>query len=109
MPEPRPLGEMSLRAIVRAICCADPVKVRGGGCVESVVTRLTQRLVERFFAMGIQPVSVPVRIIHRRTLARAGIIGLFHSLCHRPFSLQQTVFRHKLLAFVGSADCRTYA
>ena len=50
-PEPKPLGETSLRDIVRAIWAADPVKVRGGGWVESVLTCLTQRLLERFFAM----------------------------------------------------------
>src|SRR5262245_57375198 len=43
MAEPRPLGETSFRAIVRAICDADPAKVRGGACVESVLTVLTQR------------------------------------------------------------------
>ena len=48
--DPRPFGETSFRAIVRAICDAGPVNVRGGGCVESVVTRLTQRFVDRFFA-----------------------------------------------------------
>src|SRR5439155_9898805 len=51
IPEPRPFGETSLRAIVLAIWAADPLKVRGGGWVESVVTRLTQRFVERFFAI----------------------------------------------------------
>src|SRR5437868_14859296 len=51
IPELRPFGETSLRAIVRAMCSADPVKVRDGGWVESVVTRLTQRFVDRFLAM----------------------------------------------------------
>jgi hypothetical protein len=49
MAEPRPFGETFFRAIVRAICAADPLNVLGGGCVESVVTRLTHRLVARFF------------------------------------------------------------
>ena len=55
IPEPRPFGETSLRAIVRAICSADPVNVRVGGCVESVVTRLTQRFEARFFVMASEP------------------------------------------------------
>jgi hypothetical protein len=50
MLEPSPFGETSLRAIVRAICSAEPVNVRAGGCAESVVTFRTQRLLERFFA-----------------------------------------------------------
>lgn len=54
MPEPRPFGETSLRAIVRAIWAADPLNVRGGGWVESVVTCLTQRRVERFFAINLR-------------------------------------------------------
>jgi hypothetical protein len=49
MAEPSPLGETSFRAIVRAIVNADPANVRGGGCVESVFTLLTQRRVERGF------------------------------------------------------------
>lgn len=52
MPEPRPFGETSFRAIVRAIRSADPVKVRGGGCVESLLTDLTQRRADRFLAIG---------------------------------------------------------
>jgi hypothetical protein len=51
MAEPSPFGETSLRAIVRAIWAADPMNVRDGGCVESVVTRLTQRFVVRFFVI----------------------------------------------------------
>ncbi len=31
IPEPRPFGETSFRAIVRAICVAEPLNVRGGG------------------------------------------------------------------------------
>jgi len=50
IPDPRPLGDTSLRAIVRAIFSAEPEKVCGGGCVESVVTRRTH-LLERFFVM----------------------------------------------------------
>ena len=49
MPDPRPLGDTSLRAIVRAIWVADPLKVSRGGCVESVVTCLTHRFFDRFF------------------------------------------------------------
>ena len=49
--DPRPLGETSLRAIVRAIWDADPAKVRLGGCVESVVTCLTQRRFDRLVAI----------------------------------------------------------
>ena len=49
--DPRPLGETSLRAIVRAIWDADPAKVRLGGCVESVVTCLTQRRFDRLIAI----------------------------------------------------------
>jgi len=52
MADPRPFGETFFRAIVRAICDADPENVRDGGCVESVVTRLTQRRFERFVFMG---------------------------------------------------------
>ena len=48
MPEPTPFGETSLRAIVRAICSAEPMNVRAGGCVASVVTCRTQRFVDRF-------------------------------------------------------------
>jgi hypothetical protein len=51
MADPSPFGETSFRAIARAICDAEPVKVPGGGCVESVVTVLTQRRFARFFAM----------------------------------------------------------
>src|SRR4029453_7818555 len=53
MADPSPLGETSFRAIVRAICDADPANVCGGGCVESVLTALTQRRFARFFAMDI--------------------------------------------------------
>ena len=49
--DPNPLGETSLRAIVRAIREADPVNVRLGGCVESVVTCLTHRRFDRVGAM----------------------------------------------------------
>ena len=52
MADPSPFGETSFRAIVRAICAADPAKVRGGGCVESVLTLLTQRRCEPFLAMA---------------------------------------------------------
>src|SRR5262247_508210 len=52
MPAPRPLGETSLRAIVRAICWPEPVNVPRGGWVESVVTCLTHRRVDRFLAIG---------------------------------------------------------
>src|SRR5947207_15136976 len=45
--DPSPFGETSLRAIVRAIFAADPVKVLFGGCVESVFTRRTQRRFDR--------------------------------------------------------------
>ena len=38
MAEPSPFGETLLRAIVDAICRLEPVNVRAGGCVESVVT-----------------------------------------------------------------------
>src|SRR5437870_13633445 len=37
--------------MARAICRADPLNVPGRGCVESVVTCLTHRRVERFFAI----------------------------------------------------------
>ena len=49
--DPTPFGETSFRAIVRAICDADPVNVCLGGCVESVVTVLTQRRFGRFRAI----------------------------------------------------------
>jgi len=52
MADPSPFGETSFRAIVRAICDADPENVREGGCVESVVTVLTQRRCDRRFAMA---------------------------------------------------------
>jgi len=51
MADPSPFGETSFRAIVRAICDADPENVRDGGCVESVVTVLTQRRCDRRFVM----------------------------------------------------------
>src|SRR6266536_2897169 len=50
MPDPRPFGETSFLAIVRAICSAEPVNVFRGGAVESVFTRLTQRRPPRFLA-----------------------------------------------------------
>ena len=43
MADPSPFGETSFRAIVRAICDADPANVRDGGCVESILTVLTRR------------------------------------------------------------------
>lgn len=53
MPDPRPFGETSRRAIFLAISVAEPVNVPGGGCVESVVTRRTHfRVAARFFAMS---------------------------------------------------------
>ena len=52
MADPSPFGETAFRAIVRAICDADPANVRGGGCVESVLTLLTQRRCGRFLAMA---------------------------------------------------------
>src|SRR5262245_30321308 len=55
MADPRPFGETSLRAIVRAICDADPENVRDGGCVESVLTVLTQRRPGRCVAMTWTP------------------------------------------------------
>src|SRR6266540_4799279 len=56
MADPSPFGETSFRAIVRAICDADPANVCAGGCVESVLTLLTQRRCGRFFAMAWTPV-----------------------------------------------------
>jgi hypothetical protein len=53
IPEPIPLGDTRFRAIVRAICSAEPVKVFGGGAVETVLTFPDQRLRERF--VGIFP------------------------------------------------------
>src|SRR5438105_10774523 len=50
-PEPTPFGEQSLRAMVRAICVAEPLNVRAGGSVESVVTRQTHCFFERFFIL----------------------------------------------------------
>jgi hypothetical protein len=47
MPDPRPFGETRLLAIVRAICCADPENVLGGGNVETVLTVRTQRFLPR--------------------------------------------------------------
>src|SRR5262249_32978190 len=49
MADPSPCGDTSFRAMVRAICDADPANVRDGGCVESVLTVLTQRRRVRFF------------------------------------------------------------
>ena len=43
IPEPRPFGETRRLAIVRAICCAEPENVPGGGNVDTVLTFLTQR------------------------------------------------------------------
>jgi hypothetical protein len=54
MPEPRPLGETSFRAIVRAIVFAEPMKVRGGGWVESVFTCRTHRRLDRFLANDVR-------------------------------------------------------
>jgi hypothetical protein len=51
IPDRIPFGETSRRAIFLAMSLADPVKVRGGGCVESVVTFRTHFLfAARFFA-----------------------------------------------------------
>ena len=48
IPEPIPLGDTFFRAIVRAICPAEPVNVLGGGAVETVFTLPDQRLRRRF-------------------------------------------------------------
>src|SRR5262245_31461136 len=61
MADPSPFGETSFRIIVRAICDADPANVRDGGCVESVLTVLTQRRFGRFFAMTWPPVAASGR------------------------------------------------
>ncbi len=47
IPEPSPLGDTRLLAIVRAICCAEPEKVLGGGAVDAVFTLPDQRLPAR--------------------------------------------------------------
>jgi hypothetical protein len=54
IPDPRPRGDTSFRAIVLAIVSAEPAKVPDGGCVESVVTRRTHlRFCVRFrFCVG---------------------------------------------------------
>jgi len=44
------LGDTSFRAIVLAICCAEPLKVPGGGAVESVLTLFTHLRFGRRFA-----------------------------------------------------------
>src|SRR5262245_40686138 len=44
--------------MVRAICDAVPENVRGGGCVESVLTVRTQRRVARFAAMELVAVNL---------------------------------------------------
>jgi hypothetical protein len=54
IPEPMPLGETRLRAIVRAICSADLVKVFGGGAVETVFTFPDQRFRGRCFGISQQ-------------------------------------------------------
>jgi hypothetical protein len=55
IPEPIPLGDTRFRAIVRAICSPDPVKVFGGGAVETVFTFPDQRLRGDFFAIFLTP------------------------------------------------------
>jgi hypothetical protein len=49
-----PFGETSFRDMVRAICSAEPVNVRPGGCVESVFTRRTHRFFDRLFRIASQ-------------------------------------------------------
>lgn len=48
MPEPGPLGETRFEASVRAIVSALLVNSPSGGCVESVFTLATHRLLEVF-------------------------------------------------------------
>src|SRR6516165_5613302 len=50
MPDPGPLGDTRFDASERAISSGDFVNKPSGGCVESVLTSLTQR---RFVAMAI--------------------------------------------------------
>jgi hypothetical protein len=48
IPDPSPRGDTCLRAMVLAISAAEPVNVRSGGCVESVVTPRTHLRAQRF-------------------------------------------------------------
>ena len=57
MADPSPFGDTFLRDIVRAISEDEPVNVRLGGCVESVVTRLTHRRFCREVDMGPPPLA----------------------------------------------------
>src|SRR2546423_10493740 len=91
MPDPGPFGETSLRAIVRAMCSADPLKVRGGGCVESVVTVLTHRRVDRFFAIDCFAPTPLAALAARTRLAGAGAGFVF------PFRLRPGPPRELLL------------
>lgn len=65
MPDPSPLGETFFRAIVLAICSAEPVKVPGGGAVESVLIPLTHPRVDCLFATEHTLSSTPLEELHR--------------------------------------------
>jgi hypothetical protein len=65
MPEPIPFGDTSFRAIVFAICCADPLNVPHGGCVESVLTSLTHLRLGRLVAAMGQLSASPLEELHR--------------------------------------------
>ena len=59
-----------MRAIVLAICAPEPLKVRGGGCVESVVTPRTHLRfrIRGFVEVVIDPVAIEKSI---RSLIKA--------------------------------------
>jgi hypothetical protein len=69
MPDPMPFGDTSFRAIVRAISVAEPVNVRGGGKVESVLTCRTHRFGARFFAF-----ATGLLLLHPQRFTRAGLV-----------------------------------
>jgi hypothetical protein len=92
------LGDTRLRAIVCAMCSADPAKVSGGGTVESVLTCLIHFLLLRAFAILVPLPSTPDALIKRASPAAfEKLYGSLVSLC------RSTGFeRSEILAFPGS-------
>jgi hypothetical protein len=99
MADPSPFGETSFRAMVRAICDADPANVCGGGCVESVLTLLTQRSRDRFLAMTCFCYGV--------TITDGDVDSQYHP-SQRVFSIQSPVrlsgFPHGIVRRDGHAN-----
>jgi len=67
MPDPSPLGDTRLLAIVRAICSPEPANVFGGGAVDSVFTSLTQRFVTPVSPAALEKLHGPFVPLRRGT------------------------------------------